>query len=216
MSEIPFNRDPVFWIVLGVLTILWLAGYCLAWRNDWATPGQMTDGKRGINWVGHFGFWSLLIVVQPALAWATAKMWPLWVGRGDWIAACIVLGLIIGAFLQSWWSYQAGSSDAWSTGGFPNHVGIIHIIQKGPEIGIMLMLFVSFFWFGNMPFPMFLGILLFIANHFLLGLTHWPLHWWYPDWRPEGMNVPLSPQLLKLYAAATASMLLIGFGLIAS
>jgi hypothetical protein len=139
---------------------------------------MIVEGNRGIGWVGHFGFMiGLLILLQPVLSWATAKMWPLWQDRGGWIAVCMMFGLLIIYVAQTKWSMDAGSSDAWSTDGRPNEVGILHIVHGTPEIAIMLMLAVSALWFREMPWLMFFGILALVLAHFYIGGTHRILRW---------------------------------------
>ena len=183
--------------------------------NGMATPAQMLAKgiPHGTPWIAHFGFWFLLLFLQPVLAWATAQMWPVWHDRAGIVALCMILGGTIGFFLQSWWSRRSGSSDAWSTNDLPNEAGIIHILHMSVEVGMMLMLLLSALWWREMPWPTFFGILSFVACHFLIGGPHWPLAAWWPDFAPAGME-PLVPWQILAYSAATACLLWGGFRLL--
>lgn len=187
MSTILFWVNPVFWITLFVLSLYWVTGLTIAWLQGMATPTQMQEEgiERGMPWFGHFGFMEVAIVVHPVLAWATARMWPLWQHHTAAVVGCIIVAGYIGYFLQVTWSDMAGSSDAWSDKGMPNEVGVVHILHMSIEIGIMLMILVSAAWYREMPVAMFLGLLLVVLAHLFMG-THWPLKWWAPPWRPAG------------------------------
>jgi hypothetical protein len=209
--RIEFLRDPVFWITFAILNCFWFWGFLVAFKSGWATPRQMMrDHKHGICWTGHFGFWHLLLVLQPVLSWTTANMWHVWRNCIGLLTGCTIVGLVIGYVLQTIWSRQAGSNDAWSRDGMPNAVGIIHILHMGPEVGIMLMI-VWGAWFGEINSRMFGGLLVITLNHFLLGTTHWPLKWWMPIWRPEGIGERLDRVTIIFYIASTITLLSFGF-----
>lgn len=108
---------------------------------------------------------------------------------------------------------MAGSTDAWSTNGRPNEVGIVHIIHMGPEIGIMLMCVLARFVWHVMPWPMFFGILCIVLLHILVGMTHWPLRIWMPSWRPNGMQ-RLSMAEMSIIVPVSLLLLIVGFRLL--
>jgi hypothetical protein len=185
-----FYSDPVFWIALAVLEGYWLWGLWYAYKNDMLLPMDlMVKGlsRGGIVWSGHAGFWFMLVFLHPVLAYATAKMWPLWQVRGDLLVFCMILGGIIGFVLQTKGSREAGSSDTWSMDGRPSSAGIVHIMHTHVEIGIMLMLLVSGVWYHEVPVRLFFGVLCMVLCHFLVGGTHWPIRmykhkcWWAPN-----------------------------------
>jgi len=214
MSTIPFWSDPVFWVVLAILTSYSVRGFLSTLKNKRATPGQMKrSGQTGLAWTAHFGFWSVTLIVHPVLAWATAKLWPLWQIHGAAIALCLILAGVIGYVLQTGWSRAAGSSDAWSQDGRPNDAGIIHIQHMSVEIGIMLMLLVSGLWYREMTLSMFLGVAFIIANHFYLG-THWPLKAWFHQWRPADMTQTLGWSARVLSICVMSFLYGIGFRLL--
>ncbi len=216
MSTIPFWLDPIFWFALTILTSFWFAGLWLAHKNQMATPAQMTRKgvPHGLNWVAHFGFWHLLLVVHPILAWATAKLWPLWQGRGSWIVLCLLAANIIGYKLQTSWSRKAASPDAWSANGLPNLVGIIHIQHMGFELGGVLMILVSGLWFHEIPIPTFFGIAAIMVNHLIMG-THWPLRsFWFPVWRPKDIKRRLNPFETIALIWCSAALICGGFWLL--
>jgi len=151
------------------------------------------------------------VIVQPVISGVMAKMWPLWQSRGVLIAVCLVVGGIVGCGLQMQWSKQAVSSDPFSKDGLPNHAGIIHILQTVPEIGIMLMLFISGVWFQEVPWTMFFGVLLIVVNHLMLGASLWPLHLFFPQFLPGDIQAPVDR---RREAAISIATLCAGFGLL--
>ena len=206
MSKLPFYADPVFYWTLLILNFYWFAGLRSAKKNGMATPRQMLQRMpRGLPWTAHSGFWYLLLIVQPVLAWATAKMWPLWHHRAATLIICVLVGQWAGYLAQSDWSRRAKSSDAWSHDGLPNNTGIIHIMHAGPEIGILLMLLLSAVH-REMTMPMFFGILLLVVNFITMG-QHWPLRICFPTWRPEVMTK--RPHMLTAVILTVVSFILL-------
>jgi|GEM_PF-4278407 len=216
MSTIPFWRDPVFWSVLLILTSFWLAGFASAWKNEMATSNQtLRKGlARALHWTIHCGFWYLLVVLQPVLAYGAAKTAPQWRDRQSLVIVCLLVGGIVGYVLQTAWSRAAGSSDAWSEDGKPNLTGIIHIGHMTPEIGIMLMLLLSGLWFQEMSWSMFFGTLAIVMSHLLLG-NHWPLRILRPASGPEHLTRPMPQIDAVLSASLWTGLVLVGFALLA-
>ncbi len=213
MFHIPFYDHPAFWGTLIVLNCYWFAGLRSAVKNGMATPGQMLrQMTQGLPWIAHFGFWHLLLVLQPVLAYATAEMWPLWQDHAAELVLCVLVGQWIGYLLQSAWSRDAGSSDAWSKNGLPNDAGIIHIMHTGPEIGIILMLLISAMFYG-MSFPLFFGVLAIVVNHLIIG-THWPLRILFPGWHPEKLKQLYKPYTICFVIVVSGALLFVGFRLL--
>lgn len=217
VSTIPFWKNAAFWLPLAILTSFVIAGYRSANVNGMATPWQMmrTGKPRGLPFIAHLGFWSVALVVHPVLAWATARMWPLWQNHADLVAISILVGGGIGYKLQTSWSRAAGSDDAWSLNGRPNEAGIIHIQHMAAELGILVMLVLSLFWKdirAGLSTEMVFGIVFIMVAHIITG-THWLLMSLYPSWRPEKMRM-LSPPMAVTAAVLTLFALIMGFYLL--